>query len=195
MSTPESASQFQMALLPGIHDAQVAQGSVTGVAETAMGGSVSMRTSKVLAGSALAIAAAMQIGMGGMASASDGDTLGIAAAAVDDNGDLKVDILYSCPKESTHKSLSVYATEVDKDGKTVAEGRGTGKLVVTDYDTEKKENVEKPGCDGAQQRLTVTLKKDEDMPWVKGGMGTVKVAFTNDVEFSANQSNLKFINY
>lgn len=152
-----------------------------------------MRTSKILVGSAIAIAAAMQIGMGGVASAADGDSLGIAAAAVDKDGNLAVDVLYVCPKDTKHKSLSVYATEVDKDSKTVAEGGGTAKLVVTDYDPDTKKNTEKPGCDGTQQRLTVTLDKDDEKPWVKGGMGTVKVSFSDDVQLNTTQNNLKFI--
>ncbi|MEV6554178.1 hypothetical protein AB0M22_00560 [Nocardia sp. NPDC051756] len=140
----------------------------------------------------MAIAAAMQIGMGGIASAADGESLGIAAAALDGDN-LKVDVLYTCPAGAKHKMLAVLVEELDKDGKVVAKNVGTAKLVVTDYDDEKKENVEKPGCDGEPQRLTVTVEPDDEMKWTKGAMGNVTVSFTDDIEFNAKQSNLKFV--
>ncbi|MFI6047174.1 hypothetical protein ACIA8C_36525 [Nocardia sp. NPDC051321] len=153
-----------------------------------------MRTSKILAGSALAIAAAMQIGMGGVASAAEGETLAVAAAAVDGDGNLKVDVLYTCATDAKHKMLSISAEEMDKDGKAVAEGTGTGKLVITEYDPETKKNTEAPGCNGEEQRLTVTIEPDDEAKkFVKGGMGTVTVSFSDDVQFNAKQSGVKFI--
>ncbi|MFI7002457.1 hypothetical protein [Nocardia sp. NPDC050175] len=191
MSTPESASQFQMAVLPGIHDAQVALGSATGVAETAMGGSVSMRTSKVLAGSALAIAAAMQIGMGGMASAGAGESIGIAGVAADSKGEkLTVNVLYTCAEGAKHTKISVVVAE---DAKEAKEGeKAADPIEGTGFAAIPVGEDKKSTCDGTMHTVLVDVKPDTGN-WSKPGMGTVTVAFSDDIQFNSKNSGLKWV--
>ncbi|MFE9580607.1 hypothetical protein ACFYO1_29810 [Nocardia sp. NPDC006044] len=154
-----------------------------------------MRTSKVLVGSAMAIAAAMQIGVGGTASAAEPESLSVAAAAVDGKGNLLVDVLYTCNEGPKRKGLTVVvegeATK-DKNGKETPGVSGMGQAPSDDEPGEAADKALK--CDGSEQRRTVTVMPDEEgTKFPKPGKGTVTVAFKNDIQFNTKHSGLQWI--
>ncbi|MFI6168985.1 hypothetical protein ACIBCN_19555 [Nocardia sp. NPDC051052] len=157
-----------------------------------------MRTSKVLAGSALAIAAAMQIGVGGIASAAAGESLAVAGTAIDDKGNLLVDIVFTCAEGAKHKMLSVAVTEDAKkaeEGKEApapTEGTGMADIDIKMKDADGKEEVEK-GCTGSEERRTVSVEPDEGMKWSKPGKGTVKVSFSDDILFRTETTGAQWV--
>ncbi|MFC9436343.1 hypothetical protein [Nocardia sp. NPDC057030] len=157
-----------------------------------------MRTSKVLIGSAMAIAAAMQIGVGGVASAAEGESLSVAAAAVDDKGNLLVDIVFTCAEGAKHKMLSVAVkedakkAEAGQEAPAPVEGTGMADIDLKMADADGKEEVEK-GCTGSEERRTVTVEPDEGMKWSKPGKGTVTVSFSDDVQFNTKTSGLQWV--
>lgn len=156
-----------------------------------------MRTSKVLVGSAMAIAAAMQIGVGGIASAAEGESLAVAATALDDKGNLLVDVVFTCAEGAKHKMLSVAVkedakkAEEGKEAPAPVEGTGMADVDLEMTDADGKKEVEK-GCTGAEERRTVTVEPDEGT-WSKPGKGTVTVSFSDDVQFNTKTSGVKWV--
>ncbi|WP_433658165.1 hypothetical protein ACQPW1_40095 [Nocardia sp. CA-128927] len=142
-----------------------------------------MRTSKVLVGSAFAIAAAMQIGMGGTASADAGESLSVAAVATDpnDGSTLMVDVVYNCTN-AKHEKISVMVDEVAKDGKTEA----ASGFVQQDFDG-------KTNCTGKADQVTVKVKAGEGGKWTKGAKGDVSVAFIDEFGVKAEYPGLEFV--
>ncbi|KAA8888478.1 hypothetical protein F3087_15830 [Nocardia colli] len=142
-----------------------------------------MRTSKVLVGSAMAVAAAMQIGLGGIASAGEGEALSVSGVAVDSNGTtMTVLVGYTCAENSKHTMLSVVVAE---DGEKGVTGTGTAK-------------VDKSTCDGSAQQAMVKVEADTDaddkqLKWTKPGKGTVTVSFSDDIQFNTKTSGLQWV--
>ncbi len=154
-----------------------------------------MRTSKVLVGSVVAIAAALQIGMAATASAAEGESLSVAAVALDPDGkNLLVDVLYTCAEGSKHKSLSV---TVEEDAKKAAEGEepppATTGMGMAPTGDESDPEMQKLTCDGTEQRRTVTVEPEDEMKWSKPGKGIVKVAFSDNVLFRTEHHGVQWI--
>ncbi|QBS40847.1 hypothetical protein [Nocardia sp. CS682] len=154
-----------------------------------------MRTSKVLVGSVVAIAAALQIGMVATASSAADESISVAAVALDSSKkNLLVDVVFTCAEGAKHSMISVAVKEEAKEGDTPAEGTGTADVDLTEKDPDTGEDVvAEKGCDGSEQRRTVTVEPDEGMKWSQPGKGTVTVSFSDDVQFNTQHSGVQWI--
>ncbi|MFI9400792.1 hypothetical protein [Nocardia sp. NPDC052316] len=151
-----------------------------------------MRTAKVLVGSVVAIAAALQIGMAATASADAKEWVRVdGVTAAEDGMTLDVEVTYNCTSKE-HKKLTVTVEEQAKEAKVGEEAAEPPSGAAQVKVTETVEGEEKSKCDGKDQKVTVTVKDSAGEKWSKPGMGTVSAGFVDAATFKSDY-HLKWV--